>query len=125
MLDHISFSVNDYIHSIKFYDETLKILGIERLMTFETKEHNVAGYGIDGKPYFWIASDATTDNQEFIGKSKGFHVAFQAPDIEAIKSWHQKCLELGVIKIMAHQLLVLNITLAITVPLLLTRMGGE
>lgn len=53
MLDHVSIEVNDFAQSIKFYDETLKILGIERLMTFDQQqEYQVAGYGSDGKPYF-------------------------------------------------------------------------
>ncbi|MBS0185124.1 MAG: VOC family protein [Proteobacteria bacterium] len=95
MIDHISFSVNNYAQSLKFYDETLKILGIERLMTFETPEQNVAGYGSHGKPFFWMGCDTSPNEEEFVGKARGFHIAFQAPNIEAIKAWHKKCLELG------------------------------
>lgn len=97
MLDHISFSVTDYRQSVKFYDETLKILKIDRLMTFETEEHRVAGYGSSGKPYFWIGEDSAPNLQESIGKARGFHVAFQAPTVESIHAWHQKCLEMGAI----------------------------
>jgi catechol 2,3-dioxygenase-like lactoylglutathione lyase family enzyme len=95
MLDHISFSVNDYSQSLKFYDETLKLLGVERLMTFETEEQNVAGYGIDNKPSFWIAAEAKPNENEFVGKARGFHVAFKAPDVDSIKAWYKKCLEHG------------------------------
>mgnify|MGYP000314165542 CR=1 FL=1 len=95
MLDHISFSVHCFQSSLEFYDETLKILGIIRLMTFDTKEHQVAGYGIDGKPSFWIGVDAKPNNEEFVGKARGFHVTFKGPNVEAIKAWHQKCVELG------------------------------
>jgi hypothetical protein len=80
---------------LQFYDETLKILGVERLMSFETEEQNIAGYGIEGKPYFWIASDNNHHNNETIGKARGLHVAFKAATVEAINSWYQKCLELG------------------------------
>ena len=51
MLDYISFQCCD------FYDATLSILGIERCMTFETSEHKIAGYGVDGKSFFWIAEE--------------------------------------------------------------------
>ena len=54
MLDHISFSVHNYAESLLFYDETLKMLDIERLMTFETEEQQIAGYGSEGVPYFWM-----------------------------------------------------------------------
>jgi catechol 2,3-dioxygenase-like lactoylglutathione lyase family enzyme len=95
MLDHVSFSVNNYKQSLKFYDETLKILGIERLRTFETGDHNVAGYGFNGKPFFWIGESASPDLMEFVGKARGFHIAFRALDIQTIYDWYQKCLELG------------------------------
>lgn len=95
MLDHVSFSVNDYKKSVKFYDETLKVLGIERLMTFETDEQNVAGYGIQGKPYFWIGSEVKPNYSESIGKARGLHIAFKANDVASIDAWHAKCLELG------------------------------
>lgn len=95
MLDHVSYSVLDFQNSVKFYDETLKILGISRLMTFDTDEHKVAGYGVGSKPQFWIGTDNQPDNQEQIGKARGFHIAFSAPSVEAINLWHRKCLELG------------------------------
>lgn len=95
MLDHVSFSVNDYLESRKFYDETLKLLGYEVIMNFETEDQNVAGYGKNGKPSFWIGSEAKPNEEEIIGKSRGLHVAFTAPDVESIKAWHTKALELG------------------------------
>lgn len=76
MLDHISFSVNSYSSCVKFYDETLKLLGITCLMTFETTEHNVAGYGANGKPFLWIGEEANPNLQEFVGKARGSHAAF-------------------------------------------------
>jgi len=95
MLDHISFSVKNYKQSVQFYDETLALLGIKRLMTFENEEHNVAGYGSNNKPSFWIGTEAKPNLQEFIGKTRGFHVAFSAPSVDSINAWYQKCLELG------------------------------
>lgn len=95
MLDHLSFSVSDYAESVAFYDATLKILGFGRLMTFETQEHQVAGYGAAGKPFFWIGKETSVASSERIGQARGFHVAFRAPHVDAIKAWYAKCLELG------------------------------
>lgn len=95
MLDHISISVKDFQQSVEFYDQTLKILGITRLMTFDTSEHQVAGYGIGGKPYFWIGTEEHSNSEEFIGKARGFHIAFKGQNIESINAWHDKCLKLG------------------------------
>lgn len=96
MLDHCSISVKDYDTSLKFYDQTLAILGYDRLMTFDTPEHKVAGYGAEGKLSFWIGVElATPKMDEIIGKAQGLHVAFKASDVKAVQSWHAKCLELG------------------------------
>lgn len=96
MLDHVSISVKDYDHSLKFYDETLSILGYGRIMTFDTPEHCVAGYGMEGRPSFWIGVDRVTPREdEFVGKARGLHIAFKASDVKAVQAWHQKCLELG------------------------------
>jgi len=95
MIDHISFSVKNYRESRKFYDETLICLGIECLMVFETEEHQVAGYGSKGKPFFWIGKDINPNTQEFVGKTRGFHIAFQASSIKTIHNWYQKCLKFG------------------------------
>ena len=95
MLDHISYSVNNYKQSLDFYDKTLSHLGIERIMTFENAEQNVAGYGVNGKPFFWIGGDVHPNLQENVGNARGFHVAFAAPSAQAINDWYHKCLELG------------------------------
>jgi catechol 2,3-dioxygenase-like lactoylglutathione lyase family enzyme len=97
MLDHVSYSVCDFDKSVKFYDETLRILGIERLITLELELYKVAGYGVKSlsRPIFWIGREETPNVHENIGKARGFHLAFRAPDIKAVDTWHQKCLELG------------------------------
>ncbi|MGB0919375.1 MAG: VOC family protein [Holosporaceae bacterium] len=95
MLHHASFAVEDFEKNLHFYDTTLALLGMERLMLFETPEHNVAGYGTKGKPCFWIGEDTKPNKKEFVGKARGFHLAFVANDTEAVQVWHKKCLELG------------------------------
>lgn len=95
MVDHISLSVKDYGKSCIFYDETLALLGYQRLMTIDLPHKHVmtAGYGKNGKPSFWISPMGNT--HEEIGQARGFHVAFLAPDTESINRWYQRCLELG------------------------------
>lgn len=95
MLDHASISVNDFKESLRFYDETLKLLGYERVMTFDVPDGQIAAYGTTGRPYFWVGQETSPNLAESIGKARGFHLAFQAPSIEAIHAWYQKCLELG------------------------------
>lgn len=96
MLDHVSISVKDYDQSLKFYDETLLILGYERIMTFDTPEHRVAGYGSEGRPSFWIGIDHVAPREdELVGKARGLHIAFKASDVKAVQAWYQKCLKLG------------------------------
>ena len=95
MLDHFSISVKDYDQSLKFYDETLGILGYKRMMAFEIPENGckLAGYGLGLRPNLWI-SDMGRD-EEIIGLARGVHIAFSAPNAEAVQKWYSKCLELG------------------------------
>ena len=97
MIDHISFSVKNFEESQCFYDETLKILGYERLMNFDT-DVLVAGYGKQNRPSFWIGTKKVLteeDKLEHVGKAAGFHVGFLAPDTDSVHRWYTKCLELG------------------------------
>lgn len=95
MIDHVSFSVKDYNASVKFYDETLKLIGLERLATMGDENYQMALYGENGKAEFVIIGGADPEGNEVIGKARGFHLAFRAPSIAAIKAWHKKSLELG------------------------------
>ena len=75
MIDHISYAVKNFDQSLKFYDQTLTLLGYERLMTFDDEDNQVAGYGKDGKPSFWIGmkKELTEDDQkEHVGRAAGF-----------------------------------------------------
>ena len=98
MIDHISFAVKNFNQSRDFYDQTLILLGYECLMNFDDEEHQVAGYGKDGKPFFWIGVKkklTEEDKHEFVGRAAGFHVGFLAPNVESVHQWYEKCLELG------------------------------
>ena len=95
MLDHISFAVNNFKQNLHFYDETLALLAIERLMTFETKEYNIAGYGKNNQHFFWIREEIEPGLEALVRKLPGLHIAFQAPSVKAIHTWYARCLELG------------------------------
>ena len=58
MLDHIGFAVSSYGKSKAFYKAALKPLGMSLIMevTAEmTGDFAAAGFGKDGKPFFWIS----------------------------------------------------------------------
>lgn len=88
--DHISIGVKDFDESLKFYDATLSTLGYERIMTFGK---HAAGYGKDRKPSFWIVTGGNEEDP--IGKARGFHIAFIAPSVENIQAWYDSCLANG------------------------------
>jgi catechol 2,3-dioxygenase-like lactoylglutathione lyase family enzyme len=93
MLDHISISVLDLPKSIVYYDTTLKILGYDRLVTLNTPEYEGAAYGHHGKTFFWISPMGHGD--EFVGRARGFHLAFTALSPESIDLWYSTALSLG------------------------------
>ncbi|OIO60873.1 MAG: glyoxalase/bleomycin resistance/extradiol dioxygenase family protein [Verrucomicrobia bacterium CG_4_10_14_3_um_filter_43_23] len=93
MLDHLSIAVNDFEQSMRFYDETLAILGIERLMTFN--EYSMAGYGEHGKPFFWIGVKGNAD--EYVGKARGLHIAFHARSQSFVDEWYKHAIKLGAV----------------------------
>lgn len=70
MLDHVSIQCADTDASASFYDVVLAALGGGRVMEFGP----VIGYGVDGRPTFWIGPRQT---------GEGFretHLAFVARD---------------------------------------------
>lgn len=77
MLDHVTLSVSDLRKSRAFYDHALRPLGIERLYD---DGDEVSGYGRGGKAFFWIAHQARPATQA--------HIAFVAPDEEAVRAFH-------------------------------------
>ncbi|HLN06325.1 MAG TPA: VOC family protein [Acidimicrobiales bacterium] len=85
MLDHLSLQCSDVDASSSFYDRVLAPLGGTRAMDFG----EVIGYGVDGKPTFWLgplASDVA--NREI-------HVAFRAGDRASVEAFFEAAVELG------------------------------
>ncbi len=83
-IDHISLTVSDYDAAKKFYAAALKPLGWKMMMEFG----RTAGFGVDGKPYLWIAE----------GKKKTrphVHVALGAPTRKAVDAFHKAAIKAG------------------------------
>ena len=77
MLDHISIQCADVGASAAFYDAVLAPLGGARVMEFG----QVIGYGVDGKPDFWLGARQT---------GEGFresHIAFEAADRATVRAF--------------------------------------
>ena len=85
MLDHLGFGVSDYQRSKAFYEQVLAPLGIELLMEPVAQ---AAGFGKDGKPFFWIETRGPAVNG-------GLHVAFAVDDRATVDRFHANALEAG------------------------------
>ncbi|WP_266170197.1 VOC family protein [Dyella subtropica] len=91
MLDHIGVRVSNYARSKAFYAKVLAPLGGE-LVAEVTEEQSgsraFAGFGINGKPAFWISADP-------IAELSDIHVAFVAPSREAVDAFHRIAIAAG------------------------------
>jgi catechol 2,3-dioxygenase-like lactoylglutathione lyase family enzyme len=79
MLDHVAIQCADVAASAAFYDAVLAPLGGRRVMELG----DVIGYGVPPMPDFWIGQQAT---------GEGFresHVAFWAPDHQAVRAFFE------------------------------------
>jgi catechol 2,3-dioxygenase-like lactoylglutathione lyase family enzyme len=86
MIDHIGLGVSDYERSKTFYLAALAPLGYELFMEV-TEAGPYAGFGVGGKPDFWIGKrDSST---------VGAHVAFAAPDRATVRAFHEAALAAG------------------------------
>ena len=118
MLDHVGFGVSDYQRSKAFYEQALAPLGIALLMEPVAQ---AAGFGRDGKPFFWIETrgPAVTGGLHVAWARGGprprppqqpppraprrnpqpapggRHVAFAVEDRETVHAFHAAALEAG------------------------------
>jgi catechol 2,3-dioxygenase-like lactoylglutathione lyase family enzyme len=89
LLGHISFGVQDLKHSTAFYDAVMQALGYVRVHTGQ----NAVGYGLRGTSADRLLLIAQTEPLRPPGK--GFHLAFIAPDRDAVDRFHQAALANG------------------------------
>jgi catechol 2,3-dioxygenase-like lactoylglutathione lyase family enzyme len=85
MIDHFGINCADLDAAKRFYDTVLGTLGYSRQMDFEV----AVGYGRDGHPAFWISV------MEDIPANREVHIAFQAPDVDAVHAFHRAATGLG------------------------------
>ena len=85
MLDHLSIQCADVAASAAFYDRVLAPLGGARVMDFG----GAIGYGIPPMPDFWIGPRATGDG------FREAHIAFAAPDRDAVQAFFDAAVESG------------------------------
>jgi catechol 2,3-dioxygenase-like lactoylglutathione lyase family enzyme len=84
MIDHFGINCADLQRTASFYDKVLATLGHRRLLDFEV----AVGYGTD-KPDFWLS---TFDG---VGPNREVHLAFTAPDADAVRAFFRAAVDLG------------------------------
>ena len=85
MLDHVGFAVSDYDRSKAFYAQALDPLGLSLLMEPIAQ---AAGFGRDGKPFFWIEARG----EAVAGR---LHIAFAVDDRATVDAFHSAALAAG------------------------------
>jgi catechol 2,3-dioxygenase-like lactoylglutathione lyase family enzyme len=83
MIDHIGIQVADLERSVAFYTKALAPLGYELVMRWQ----QFAGFGIGGKPEFWIDGRAAPKD--------GIHVAFRANGRAAVRAFYEAAMAAG------------------------------
>ncbi|MGH3307697.1 MAG: VOC family protein [Nocardioides sp.] len=84
MIDHFGINCADLQTTAAFYDKVLATLGHRRLLDFEV----AVGYGTD-KPDFWLS---TFDG---VGPNREVHLAFTAPDGDAVRAFFRAAVDQG------------------------------
>lgn len=83
MIDHIGVQVANLETSLAFYSKALAPLGYELVKRIETF---AAGFGVGGKPDFWIGVGKPTDK---------VHVAFRAKGRAEVRAFHDAAIAAG------------------------------
>jgi catechol 2,3-dioxygenase-like lactoylglutathione lyase family enzyme len=90
VLDHIGFAVTDLDRSRAFYEAALAPLGIAVIMEVtpqQTGDGAHVGFGVAGKPFFWIGTGQALGGQ--------LHVAFAAADRATVDAFHRAAVTAG------------------------------
>ncbi|WP_243049822.1 VOC family protein [Dyella sp. RRB7] len=92
MLDHVGLQVSGYERSREFYRQVLAPLGgalVMEVTAEQTGDGDHAGFGIDGRPTFWIG---TSQHGHSVGP---VHIAFSAANRAAVDAFHKAALAAG------------------------------
>ena len=90
MLDHIGISVADFERSTAFYTKALAPLSIALMMEVSAAQSGAgahAGFGNDGKPFFWIGTGARPSGR--------IHIAFAAPRRSDVEAFYRAAIDAG------------------------------
>jgi catechol 2,3-dioxygenase-like lactoylglutathione lyase family enzyme len=90
VLDHIGFVVNEFDRSKRFYSVALAPLSITLIMDVTPEQTGLgshAGFGADGKPFFWIGNHGQP--------ATGVHIAFTAQSRAAVDEFYRAALGVG------------------------------
>jgi catechol 2,3-dioxygenase-like lactoylglutathione lyase family enzyme len=91
MIDHVGFPVADYTRSKAFYTQALAPLGYGMVMEIPAEETEsrapAAGFGIPGKPDFWIGGEGALKIP--------IHVAIVAAERASVDAFHIAALRAG------------------------------
>lgn len=89
MIDHIGFPVSEYDRAKAFYVQALAPLGYVLMMEVRQNEADApaAGFGVDGKPDFWIGGEGGID--------KPLHVAIVAKSRAMVDAFHAAAIAAG------------------------------
>ena len=90
MLDHVGLTVSDLQQAKAFYAAELAALANSLIMEVSAEQTGTgayAGFGAEGKPFFWIGD----------GRAAGaaVHVAFAAGSRAEVEAFHRAALEAG------------------------------
>jgi catechol 2,3-dioxygenase-like lactoylglutathione lyase family enzyme len=91
MIDHVGFAISDYERGKAFYTKALAPLGYALIMEVAAKDtasgYPAAGFGIGGKPDFWIGGEGKLE--------KPLHIAIAAKDRASVDAFHRAALAAG------------------------------
>jgi catechol 2,3-dioxygenase-like lactoylglutathione lyase family enzyme len=89
MIDHIGFSVSDYPRAKTFYEKALAPLGYVLVMEVrqDANDASAAGFGVNGKPDFWIGGEGALN--------KPVHIAIAAKDHAAVDAFYKAAMSAG------------------------------
>jgi catechol 2,3-dioxygenase-like lactoylglutathione lyase family enzyme len=82
MIDHIGIAVSDLENSVAFYTKALAPLGYSLIMKLE----HAAGFGVAGKPDFWVGKGAPKD---------AVHVALRAAGRAQVRAFYEAAIAAG------------------------------
>ncbi len=89
MIDHVGFPVSDYPRSKAFYEQALAPLGYVLVTEVQQDENDAkaAGFGINGKPDFWIGGEGALN--------KPVHIAIAAKDRASVDAFYKAAIAAG------------------------------